>query len=356
MRGRRAVIWGAMAACIATGATLVGAGGQGVGQTPGGLPLSQSVRERGSSVTGAYEGWYYGKDGATYALVGYFNRNTKQEFDIPVGPNNRIEPGGPDLGQPTHFNTGRQWGVFAVKLPKDIGNKRLTWTLVANGFTNAITLHTQADYIVEPYEDAANKNTPPKIKFDPNGDVFTGPPSGIAAKYSATVDAPLAIATWTSDEGAKINVPDPNRGRGRGRAGAGAAEPGAAGGAAPAADPDAAPGRGAAAAGRGGAAAQGRGAAGRGRGAAGAEGAPAPRIAVTWTKFRGPGDVKFDNAKPAIDFGAAGKSTTNATFAAPGDYILRVEGNDSTGSGGGGFQCCWTNVHVAVNVKAAGTR
>ncbi|OLC82209.1 MAG: hypothetical protein AUH72_07435 [Acidobacteria bacterium 13_1_40CM_4_65_8] len=58
--------------------------------------LSQSVRERGSSVTGAYEGWYYGKDGNTYALVGYFNRNTKQEFDIPVGPNNRIEPGGPD--------------------------------------------------------------------------------------------------------------------------------------------------------------------------------------------------------------------------------------------------------------------
>ena len=38
-----------------------------------------------------------------------------------------------------------------------------------------------------------------------------------------------------------------------------------------------------------------------------------------------------------------------------GDYILRVEGNDSTGVGGGGFQCCWTNAHVAVTVKAAGT-
>ena len=31
-------------------------------------------------------------------------------------------------------------------------------------FTNAITLHTQADYVVEPYEDAANKNTPPKLR------------------------------------------------------------------------------------------------------------------------------------------------------------------------------------------------
>ena len=346
MRGRRMVIWGVMAACAAAGAPRIGAGGQGVGQTPGGLPLSQSIRERGSSLTGAFEGWYYGKDGATYALVGYFNRNTKQEFEIPVGPNNRIEPGGPDMGQPTHFNTGRQWGVFAVKLPKDIGNKRLTWTLVANGFTNAITLHTQADYIVEPYEDAANKNTPPVIKFEANGAAFTGPPAAIATKYSATVATPLALTTWVTDAGPKINIPEtPRGGRGRGRgtetatAGRGAAEP-----AAPASG---------AAAGRG-AAPQGRGAAG-GRGA-GAEFTPPPRIAVTWTKFRGPGDVKFDNAKPPIDAADAGKATTNATFAAPGDYILRVEGNDSTGSGGGGFQCCWTNVHVAVNVKAAGTR
>src|SRR5262245_7021803 len=101
------------------GSALPRAGGQGVGQTPGGLPLSGTMRERGSSVTGAYEGWFYGKDGAAYALVGYFNRNSKQEFDIPVGTNNRVEPGGPDQGQPTHFLTGRQWGVFAVKLPKD---------------------------------------------------------------------------------------------------------------------------------------------------------------------------------------------------------------------------------------------
>src|SRR2546425_897164 len=103
---RRIVVWSVLAACVAAGSTLAGAGGQGVGQTPGGLPLSQSIRERGSSLTGAYEGWFYGKDGATYALVGYFNRNTKQEFEIPVGPNNHIDPGGPDQGQPTHFLSG----------------------------------------------------------------------------------------------------------------------------------------------------------------------------------------------------------------------------------------------------------
>ncbi len=350
-----------MVACVAAGATLVGAGGQqGVGQTPSPLPLSQSIRERGTSLTGAYEGWFYGKDGSTYALVGYFNRNTKQEFEIPVGPNNRIEPGGADQGQPTHFLAGRQWGAFVVKLPKDLGTKRLSWTLVANGFTNTITLHTQADYIVEPYEDAANKNTPPKIKFDPSGDVFTGPPTAIAAKYSANVGTPLELTTWVTDEGPKINVPEnTGRGRGRGRGGdaaggrgaGAAAEPNAAGRGG-AADPNAAAGGDAAAQGRGG---RGRGAAG-GRGGAGGEFTPPPRIAVTWSKFRGPGDVKFDAVKPPVDFEHEGKATTNATFSAPGDYLLRIESNDSTGSGGGGFQCCWSTAHVAVNVKAAGTK
>jgi hypothetical protein len=61
--------------------------------------------------------------------------------------------------------------------------------------------------------------------------------------------------------------------------------------------------------------------------------------------------VKFDAVKPPVDRANGGKSTVNATFSAPGDYILRVEGNDSTGAGGGGFQCCWTTAHVSVAVK-----
>jgi hypothetical protein len=67
--------------------------------------------------------------------------------------------------------------------------------------------------------------------------------------------------------------------------------------------------------------------------------------------FRGPGAVKFENQKPKVAVDEGGKATTTATFSAPGEYILRVQGNDSTGEGGGGFQCCWTNAHVAVSVK-----
>jgi hypothetical protein len=351
MRGNRtgAVIC-ALAASTIAGSVFVRAGQQqqGVGQTPSQFPLSQSIRERGSSITGALEGWYFAKDGSQYILVGYFNRNLKQEFDIPTGPSNRIEPGDPDQGQPTHFLTGRQWGVFTIKVPKDFGTKKLTWTLVANGQTNVITLHTHADYIVEPLEDPANKNTPPVIKFEPDGPSFTGPPVGIAATYSTTLPAPLTLTAWATDEGPKINIPEPpsGRGRGRGRGTAAAAD------APDAADAPPAAGVPAAAGARGAAAAPGApgAAAGRGRGFA-----PRPPLALVWSVFRGPGVVKFDAADPPIDKAAGGKATTKATFTVPGDYILRLQGNDTTGDGGGGFQCCWTNTHVKVTVKPAGT-
>jgi hypothetical protein len=316
---------------------------QGVGQLPAGpLPLSAAIRDRGTSVTPAFEGWYYDKDGSQRVLVGYFNRNTKQELDIPVGPSNHIDGlGNPDQGQPTHFLSGRQWGVLSIRLPKDFGAKKLTWTIVANGLTSTITLHTKADYIVEPFEDAANKNTPPKLKFDPAGTVFTGPPTANAASYTTTVGTPLPITIWASDEAAKINVREPaaaGRGRGRGTAAA-------------AGDPDAA------AAGDQPPPARGRGAARGGTAAAAAAAgfAPAPPLSITYSLYRGPAEVKFDpSGRQGVDQTKdSGKQVTNVTFSQPGDYILRLQSNDSTGDGGGGFQCCWTTTSVAVSVKAA---
>jgi hypothetical protein len=77
---------------------------------------------------------------------------------------------------------------------------------------------------------------------------------------------------------------------------------------------------------------------------------PRERLDLTWTKFRGPGAVVFANRKPTVE---SGQASTTATFAQPGDYVLRVEANDETGEGGGGFQCCWTSALVQVSVRPA---
>src|ERR1700730_13091599 len=57
-------------------------------------------RGSGASVSPAFEGWFRNPDGTFSLLVGYYNRNQTQELDVPIGPNNKIEPGMPDRGQP----------------------------------------------------------------------------------------------------------------------------------------------------------------------------------------------------------------------------------------------------------------
>ena len=154
------------------------------------LPL-QPARDAGQSITAAFEGWYQNADGTYTLLVGYFNRNVKQTLDIPVGPNNRIEPGGPDQGQPTHFLPRRQWGVFTIKVPKDFGDKRLTWTIIANGQTTSMPVGVIKGYQVEPFKEVAQGNEPPKIQFDAKGPASSRVRrSAIAATLTGTVGQP----------------------------------------------------------------------------------------------------------------------------------------------------------------------
>ena len=59
--------------------------------------------------------------------------------------------------------------------------------------------------------------------------------------------------------------------------------------------------------------------------------------------------VTFDKVRLPVPTQGAQVSAT-ATFSDPGEYMLRVQANDESGEGGGGFQCCWTNTYVKVTV------
>ena len=254
------------------------------------LPLD-AIKEHGEAVTAAYEGWFYTPDKKKALLIGFWNRNTKQVLDIPVGPNNRIEPGGPDYGQPTHFEPRRGWGTFSIVLPETFTEKdKMTWTLIANGKTTAIPMGLNIDYIVEPYRETGMGNTPPILKFDPTGKTFTGPPIGIGLERTAAVNVATELTVWASDDG--IEDPRfPQRGT--------------------------------------------------------------KPLNVRWVLHRLPAgaEVKFAEDRPKVDRDAEGKASTTATFSMPGEYLLRAQGTDLSGEGGGGFQCCWTSVLVKVTVK-----
>ena len=267
-----------------------------------GQQLPEPPRQFGASVTGAFEGWFTNADGTRSFLVGYFNRNTRQELDVPIGPDNRIEPRGPDMGQPTHFLPGRKYGMFVVPVPKDFGPQdRLTWTIVSNGQSTSIPLRLHPDYLISPFSEIAVNNTPPAIRFDDKGPLLQGPIASIvtAPTRSASLSGQLAITLWARDDlkyTTGTSAPPP---------------------------------------------------------------ASRPPLTVSWSKYRGPGSVSFDKARPAVErlpdaeregVAFSGKATTNVKFGEPGEYVLHVTANDYSGDGGGGFVCCWTTAMVKVTV------
>ena len=258
------------------------------------LPL-EPPHNSGQSVTGAFEGWFQNPDGSFSILLGYYNRNLKQELDIPIGPNNRIEPGGPDRGQPTHFLPNRQWGVFTITVPKDFGKDKLTWTLVANGSTTVIPASLDPLWELSPFIDATG-NTPPFIGFSDKGPLGQGP-RPISATLKTAVMQPLPLTVWVADD-AK-------------------APPGAPALKLPAATVSWSKMRG---------------------------------PGTVMFAIERPPLEKVDFEAPANTVFRA-KAATTATFSEPGDYVLRVVANDWSGDGGRGFQCCWTNALVNVIVK-----
>src|SRR5262245_50795246 len=54
----------------------------------------------GQHVVPAFAGWGRNPDGSFNMVFGYMNRNYEEEIDLPVGPDNMIEPGLADQGQP----------------------------------------------------------------------------------------------------------------------------------------------------------------------------------------------------------------------------------------------------------------
>jgi hypothetical protein len=106
------------------------------------------VVQTGETVVPVYEGWEQNSDGSFNLVFGYFNRNL-DEIDVPVGPTNNIEPGGPDQAQPTHFLPRRNRFLFRVRVPKDFGTKEIVWSLTTRGKTERAYGTLKSDYFID---------------------------------------------------------------------------------------------------------------------------------------------------------------------------------------------------------------
>jgi hypothetical protein len=243
----------------------------------------------GQNVVPVFEGWIPNADGTFSMVFGYFNRNWEEEPIVPVGPDNNIEPGGPDRGQPTYFLPRRRRSLFKVQVPKDWGKQDLVWTLTVNGRTEkvygsllAVEEINERMFMagggLSPVE--SDGNQPPSMKFDPVAPV--------------TLPRSLTLTASVSDDGLPKPPPPPKP------------------------SPD-------------GVIRQTNTVSNRFRG-----------LTVTFFQYRGPAKVTFDSADPIRV--TDGKIAVTARFTQPGTYWLRAVANDGRLS---------TPADVTVTVSAA---
>jgi hypothetical protein len=265
----------------------------------------------GASIAPAFEGWYDNPDGTHTFLIGYYNRNWTTEIDVPIGPNNRFEPGDIDRGQPTHFLPNRGFGMFTITVPKNTPvTEKLWWTLTVNGVTQRVPFYMSPDYNITPYQASEESpggkyNRPPILRFTDSGPAIQNPIANVAAasERTATAGVPMPIEYFVEDDGLYAS------------------------------------------------------------GSNAPMGESAKVVDVAVSKYRGPGAVTISSkhdkltttkgGRPAEPY--AGEGVTTVSFSEPGNYLLHVTVNDLSGPGGGATGCCWTTTLIKVAVKGSTT-
>ena len=273
--------------------------------------LAQIQWATGQNVAPIFEGWMRSPDGSIDMIFGYLNRNWEEVLHVPVGPDNTVQPGGPDRGQPTVFvprratqppGERREQFVFRVRVPKDWKpDQELIWTVTANGRTD------RAIGTLNPLEEMDNAVIAANRSFGSAVEGNVAPSVKLtASKTTVPASESVSLTAVVTDDGLPKTRRTPS-----GRPSAGAAPPAA------------------------------------------AAAAMAGRIAglhVRWMLYRGPGNVTFTPERSPIDAAdgpvSGAKATSSAKFSAPGAYMLRAFVDDGSLIG---------TAEVAVNVTSGAT-
>jgi hypothetical protein len=257
---------------------------------------AQERWSRGQNIQPVFEGWERNADGSFNMVFGYLNRNYEEQPVVPVGPDNSLEPGPADRGQPTHFYNRRQQFAFTVRVPADWGDQDLVWTVAHNGRTDRAFAHLWPVWEIDAGVRLLNRGAGSAQGFADNQRPFIAIDG--ADDLEVTLPDSLEVTVVAGDDG----VPPPNlkfakRSQRRGPKSQAVVDP---------------------------------------------RNAATTGLAVTWLHWRGPGTVTFAPQVPEI--GEGGRAVTQVGFSQPGTYVLRAVADDSV---------LTTSAEVTVVVKSA---
>ena len=152
----------------------------------------------GQNLQPVFEGWMQNPDGTFEMLFGYLNRNYEEELNIPVGPDNFLEPGDIDQGQPSYFYPRRQRFAWRVTVPADWGDKELVWTVTAHGRTDRAVGWLVPEQIIDEQVVAMNRSgggVPEIVNAAPSIRLLE------PAERTVRVGEPLPLTAVIADDG-----------------------------------------------------------------------------------------------------------------------------------------------------------
>lgn len=180
-------------------------------------PLAER-KASGDLVAPIFNGWIENEDGSVSLLFGFANRNREEIVDIPLGPNNYIEPSQFDGVQPTHFpiyDRGgfigiNERGAFAVTVPADMAGTEVVWTLKYAGYEYSIPGRaTSTTYQMSSVE-AAFGTLAPAIRFELDGPESTTREGIVAKRVTTSVGSPVTLSAYAQDRGNRAAYPEDN--------------------------------------------------------------------------------------------------------------------------------------------------
>ncbi len=162
----------------------------------------QLLRPSGQAVVPLFEGWFENSDGTSDICFGYFNLNTAEALDVPLGPDNFIEPSEFDGMQPTHFDRvpeagyRRHFCVFTVTVPEDFAQGRVVWTLRTRGEPLSTPGKLLPPYYLDEPETGGRGVVAPVLKLDADGPEFQGRTGFTVSPRTVAVGDPLTLTVW----------------------------------------------------------------------------------------------------------------------------------------------------------------
>ena len=181
-------------------------------------PLGGQEKASGDIVAPIFNGWVENDDGSVRLIFGFANRNREEIVDIPIGPNNFIEPSQFNGVQPAHFPVYKrrafiginERGAFAVTVPAEMAGTEVIWTLKHAGHEYSVPGRATSTTYELSDGGAAFGSLLPAIRFEMDGEESTTHEGIMAERITATVGAPVTLSAYVQDRSNRAAYQDNN--------------------------------------------------------------------------------------------------------------------------------------------------